>query len=220
MIAVLAGCQFVQRRIFHREIGVAHRAAHMHDGVARHAAESSLRFRRVDLLANGPIEAAVEEHGVVVTTRAPLAGPGANHVLHVFDGLPVELIVERSEMVRGAFPLFVNVLVAAAAGLRVHEEVRRNNPAGIGLRRRRRKRRMRARAFQIHREWRAGRIFYRGFGMRPKLCRDRKQHEYARMAMPRWPRIRGEPGPERMKRHPMIASATSASAICSHNTTR
>src|ERR1700733_7689494 len=145
----------MQRRILHGKTAVSHRSADMNDGVTRHAAQSRLSFRSIDLLSNGPIEAAVKEHRVVMATGAPLAGPRTNHILHIFDRLSIELIVERSKMMRRAFPLIVNVLVAASAAGRVHEKVRRNNLARVGLRRRRREGRMRSPAFQIHREWRA-----------------------------------------------------------------
>ena len=117
----------MQRRILHGEIAVAHAAAHVHDGVARHAAQPGLRFRRIDLFLDRPVEAAVEEDGVIVAAGAPLAGPRADHVLHVLDGLAVELVVERREVVHRALPLLVDVLVALAAGFRIHEEVRRDD---------------------------------------------------------------------------------------------
>ena len=46
----LARCELVKGRIFHHEITVAHGAAYVNDGMARHAAESRSRFRCVDLL--------------------------------------------------------------------------------------------------------------------------------------------------------------------------
>ena len=149
-VLILAGGQLVERRIFDGEIAVPHAAAHVDDGVARHAAEAGLRLRRIDLFLDGTVEATIEEHRVIVTARAPLAGARSDHVLHVLDGLPVELIVERGEVVHGALPLLVDVLMASAAKLGVHEEVRRNDGAGIRLRRRWREGRMGPAAFQIH----------------------------------------------------------------------
>ena len=91
------------------------RAVDVHDGVAGHATQAVLRFGRVDLLLDGTVEAAVEEDRVIVTSGAPFAALRAAQLLHVLDGLPVELIVERREVVHGALPLLVDVLVALAA---------------------------------------------------------------------------------------------------------
>ena len=66
----------------------------------------------------GRIEAAVEEDGVVVASGAPFAALRAAQFLHVQDGGPIELVVERREVVHGAFPLLVDILVAFAAELR------------------------------------------------------------------------------------------------------
>ena len=66
----------------------------------------------------GPLEAAVEEDGVVVAAGAPLAALRAAELLHVLDRLPVELVVERREVVHRALPLLVDILVALAAELR------------------------------------------------------------------------------------------------------
>ena len=149
-IPVVAGGELMQRRVADRETGVAHGAIDVHDGVARHAAQARLGFRRIDLLANGAIEASVEENRVVVAPGAPFARTGAHHVLHVLDGLPVKLVVKRCEMVGRTLPLLVDILVAFAAGLRIHKEVRRNNGAGIGLGGRRCERGLRAGALLIH----------------------------------------------------------------------
>ena len=48
-------------RIHDGEIALAHAAAYMHDGVARHAAEAILRFGGLDLLLDGAVETAVED---------------------------------------------------------------------------------------------------------------------------------------------------------------
>src|ERR1019366_7008743 len=154
------GGQFVERRIFHGEIAVPHTAARAYDGVARHAADAGLRFRRVDLVLDRAVETPVEEDRVIVTSRAPLAGARPHDVLHVLNRFSVELIVERGKVVHGTLPLLVDILMAGAAGLRVHEEVRRNDGAGIGLRRRWRKGRERARALLVHGGRRGERILY------------------------------------------------------------
>jgi len=100
----------VQRWVLHREIVVAHAAADVNNGVARHATEAGLCLRRIDLFLDGPVETAVEEDRVIVTAGAPLAGTRAGDILKVFDGFPVELIVERGEVVRGTLPLLVDIL--------------------------------------------------------------------------------------------------------------
>ena len=75
----------MQRRIIDGEIAVAHGAVHVNDGVAGHAAEPVLRFRRVDLFFDGPLEAAVEEDGVIVASGAPFAALRAARLLHVLE---------------------------------------------------------------------------------------------------------------------------------------
>ena len=66
---VLAGREIVQRRVLDREVPLPHRAADVRDRMARRAAQPGLRFRRVDLLLDRPVEPAVEEHRVVVAAR-------------------------------------------------------------------------------------------------------------------------------------------------------
>ena len=79
---------------------VAHGAVDMRDSVAGGAREPGLRLRSIDLILNGLVETAVEEYGVIVATRAPLAPlRGSLSVLHVLDGFAIELVVERTEMV-------------------------------------------------------------------------------------------------------------------------
>src|SRR5262249_33849658 len=78
---------------------------------------------------------------------------GSDHVLHVLDGLAVELIVKRGEVVHGTLPLIVDVLVASTAELRVHEEIGGNDGFGIGLRRRWGKGRVRSAALVVHGDW-------------------------------------------------------------------
>ncbi len=105
----------MQRRILDGEIAVAHAAAHMHDGVARHAPQAVLRFGRVYLFLHWAVETAIEKHGVVVTPRAPLAPLRAAQFLHVKNGAAIELVIERREVVHGRLPLFVDVLMTLAA---------------------------------------------------------------------------------------------------------
>ena len=47
---LLARGQIRERRIFHREAALAHRAVHRDDRVARHAAEPGLRFGRDSMI--------------------------------------------------------------------------------------------------------------------------------------------------------------------------
>ena len=131
---IAARGELVQRRVLDGEAAVPHRPLDVGDRMARRAGQPRLRFRRVDLILDRLLEAAVEKDGVIVATRTPLAGLGAGHRLHVFDRFPVELVVERGEVVGGALPLLVHVLVTFAAQFRVHEEVRRNDAADVGLR--------------------------------------------------------------------------------------
>ena len=148
---VLARGEIVQGRVLDHEVALAHRAADVDDGVAGRAAEAGLRLRRVDLLADRPVEAPVEEHGVVVAAGAPLGRLGADDVLHVLDRLAVPLVVERRKMVRRRVPLLVDVLVAAPARLARKEEVRRNDSVDVGVRRRREERAVGPRPFLLHR---------------------------------------------------------------------
>ena len=122
---VLARRQVVQRRILDDEVALSHRALDVRDRVARRAGEAGLRFRRVDLLLDRPIEPSVEEHRVIVTAGAPLRRLRADDVLHVLDRFAVPLVVERREVVHRRVPLIVDVLVAAAARRAGQEEVRR-----------------------------------------------------------------------------------------------
>ena len=71
---VVARREVVERRVLDLEVALAHRAADLGDRVAGRAAEARLRFRRVDLLLDRPIEPAVEEHRVIVAAGAPLGG--------------------------------------------------------------------------------------------------------------------------------------------------
>src|SRR5258707_7862821 len=102
--------------------------------MATRAGQSRLSLRRIYLRPDRFLEAPIEEHSVVMTAGAPLAAlRRALCVLHVFDGLPVKLVVERAEMMGRCVPFVVNLLVALSAGSGIHEEVRRNDAADIGL---------------------------------------------------------------------------------------
>ncbi len=147
---ILAGGQLVQGRVLHGEPAVAQRVGHPRNGVARHTSQTRVRLRGIDLLPHGTVEPAVEEHRVIVAPGAPFGWLRAYNVLHVLDRLPVELVVERAEMVDRAVPLVVDIFVTLGAGLRVHEESGRNGRAGIGHSRRRKKRARRPAALFVH----------------------------------------------------------------------
>ncbi len=142
----------MEGRVGDGEIAVAHGAVNGGDGVAGGAAEAILRLGSVDLFANGAIEAAVEEDGVVVTAGAELAAPGAVDVLHVLDGFSVELIVERREVVHGTLPLAVGIFVTLAAALGIHEEGGGDDAADIGDGGRGVERRLGSAAFTLDRD--------------------------------------------------------------------
>src|SRR5678816_403613 len=86
---MIAGREIVKRRVLDLEVPLTHRASHVRDRVAGGAREPCLRLGRVDLLLDWPIEAAIEEDGVVVTARAPLRRLRANRILHVLDRLAI-----------------------------------------------------------------------------------------------------------------------------------
>src|SRR5581483_4360299 len=122
----------MQRRVFDSKAVVAHGAVHVHNGMATGAGQSGARFRGIHLGLDWPFKTAVEEHSMVVASGAPLApARRALRVLHVFDGFSVELVIERSEMVRRGLPFVVDLLVALAAGFRIHEKIRWNNSAHV-----------------------------------------------------------------------------------------
>ena len=149
-VFVLTADQFVQRRVLDGEPAVAHAAVHVNDGMTRGASQPGMRLRRIDLATDRLLEPAVEEDGVIVTAGAPLARLRSHHRLHVLDRLAVELVVERREVVHRALPLLEDILVAPAAGLRVHEEVRWDDAVHVGVGGRGEKRRLRSRAFLSH----------------------------------------------------------------------
>src|SRR5208283_2219529 len=65
-----------------------------------------------------------ENQRMVVAAAAPERRLDADRVLHVLDGFPVPLIIERRHVVHRALPLIVNVSVTRAARLGIHEELR------------------------------------------------------------------------------------------------
>ncbi len=149
-IRILRIHQLEERRIFDGVRAVAHGAAHVADGVAHHAADTGLRRRREDAVFDGRVEVAGKEQRGVVAARTPFRRLHAVHVLHVDDCLPVPLVVERGKMVRGAFPLAINVGVALLASCGVDEVILGHGFAGRSLRGAREKLALRSRAFGVH----------------------------------------------------------------------
>ena len=95
--------------------------------------ESRVCLGPLELLLDGLVEAAVEEKGVIVASGTPLGGLGPDDILHVLDGLPVPLVVERGEVVGRRVPLIEDLAVAAGAVLALHEEVGGDLPADVRL---------------------------------------------------------------------------------------
>src|SRR5579863_9640829 len=125
---ILAGHQLMQSRVFDGESVIAHGAVYAHDGMATGASQTRLSFRCIDLRLDRLVESAIKKDSVVMAAGAPLATLGrALRILHVFDGLAVELIVERPEMMGRSVPFVVDLFVALSAGFGIHEEVRRND---------------------------------------------------------------------------------------------
>ena len=93
-----------------------------------------MSFGSVDAVFNWCIELPVEEHRVIVATGTPLGGPRSDYILHVLDGFPIPLVVERRKVVHGGIPLLVNIRVAALADLRGQKEVGRDGFASSGCR--------------------------------------------------------------------------------------
>ncbi len=114
---ILAGRKFVQLWIFEIKVSLPHRALYVGNGVAHHAAESSLRFGRVNDLLDRSIHLSGIENCRVMAPSAPFGRLGADRILHVLDRLAIPLIIERRKMMRRAVPLLVNIFVTALAGI-------------------------------------------------------------------------------------------------------
>jgi hypothetical protein len=69
---VLAGGHCMQRRIFQREVSLAHRAFHRSNRMAHHAAQAGARFRAVDNLLDWGIEKAAVKQSGIMSSGAPL----------------------------------------------------------------------------------------------------------------------------------------------------
>src|SRR5205085_9025963 len=100
-----------------------HRALHPSNGVAHHASQAGLRFRSMHKFLDRSVHLAGIEHRRIMTPAAPFRRPCADRVLHVLDALAIPLIVKRREVVYRAEPLVIDILVAALARLRFHEEL-------------------------------------------------------------------------------------------------
>src|SRR5207302_7773379 len=98
------------------------------------------------------------EHGRVVTPTAPLRRARANRVLHVLNALAIPLVIERREVMDRTEPLVVNVLMAAPAGIGLHEKLAGNFLAAVDLRRTGEEGALGAVAFTIHARRRVGRV--------------------------------------------------------------
>jgi hypothetical protein len=72
----------------------------MNDGMARRAGKPGMSLWSVDLLFDRSIESAIEKQGVIMTSGAPFAWLSAHHVLHVFNGFAIKLVIERGKMMR------------------------------------------------------------------------------------------------------------------------
>ena len=103
----------------------------MHYGVAGNTAQTVLRFWCIDLLLDWAVKATIEKYGMVVASRAPFASLRAAQLLHVLDRAAVKAIVEGCEMMHRSLPLLIDVLMAFAAQLGIHEEIGRDETARI-----------------------------------------------------------------------------------------
>ncbi len=110
------------------------------------------------------------QDGRIVTSAAPLGRLGADRVLHVLDALAVPLIVERRKVMSRAEPLLVDVVVAALAGVRLHEVLAGNFFVPIDLRGTGEKRTLRSITFLIHLPGRQGGIFDAGMARPARLA--------------------------------------------------
>ena len=116
----------MKRRILDDEAPIPHGVLDRHDRVAGSTRQTDVGFGKVDELLDRLIHLAGEEEGMIVTSPAPLGRRLAHHALHVLDRLAVPLVVEGGQVVRLAFPLVIDIGVAAGlpAGSGVHEESR------------------------------------------------------------------------------------------------
>ena len=106
----------------------------MHDGVAGDATQTVLRFGSVDLIFDRLLPAAIEEDRVVMATGTPFRSLcGALDLLHVLDRTPVVLVVKAGEVMDGTVPLLVDVFMAFAAKLGIHEEVGGDGGVDVGV---------------------------------------------------------------------------------------
>src|SRR5438270_9176520 len=80
-----------------------------------------------------------------------------DHILHVLNAFPVPLVIERREMMHGARPLLVNVVMAALTGVRFHKILAWDRALMRCLGRAGKKRALGAISFSVHGE-RRGRI--------------------------------------------------------------
>ena len=157
---VRAGRQGVQLRVLKHEITLTHAAFHLHDAVAHQATQAGARFRTIHDLFDRGVHHPAEEQGRVVATGTPFRRFYTVHFLHVFNALAIPLVVERREMMHRAFPLLVNISVAALAGLRLHEVVSGNVLPILGLNRTGEELALRAVAFVVHHGGSDRRILY------------------------------------------------------------
>ena len=147
---ILRGRQFVELGILQIKIALPHRALHVGNGVAHHAAQPSLRLRPVNDLLDRRIHQSRVQHGRIVAAAAPLRGFRADRVLHVLDRFAIPLIVKRRKMVCRAEPLVVDIFVAAFAGIGLHEELAGNFLPAVNLRRAGEERSFGPVAFPVH----------------------------------------------------------------------
>ena len=192
-VAVPARRQLMERRILDREAAVAHRTFHRRNRVARDTPEPVLRLGGVNLILDRLIEAPVEEDGVVVAARAPLTAPRPAQLLHVLNRLPVVLVVEAGEVVHRAIPLLVGVHVALAAQLRIHEEVRGNRAAHVGLGRTRPERTLRAAPFLLHRHRNHLRVQNPLHRLRRQRRQQQRHRRHGRIAQQMLPEVIDRP---------------------------
>ena len=103
-------------RIFESVIAVAHRAFHLRDGVAHHAADARPARGRMYSISRWAFEIAGKEQRGIVAACAPFRGLARRSRPACRRCSCDTTVIERRKMVRGALPLFVDVGVAALAG--------------------------------------------------------------------------------------------------------